>query len=80
MSRRLSLWLGLMLLLVYSAAFAAETGSVSGTVRSSDGAYLLGVMNRHTANAGRVYFPAGTPDPDDIVGARVDLDGSTPAA
>jgi len=42
MSRRLSLWLGLMLLLFRGAAFAAETGSVSGTVRSSDGAALPG--------------------------------------
>jgi 8-oxo-dGTP pyrophosphatase MutT (NUDIX family) len=45
-------------------------------VRSGDGGFLLGVMNSHTANAGRVYFPCGTPDPDDVVGDRVDLEHS----
>jgi len=44
-----------------------------GALRASDGAYLLGVMGPQTVNAGRVYFPAGVPDRDDIVGDRVDL-------
>jgi 8-oxo-dGTP pyrophosphatase MutT (NUDIX family) len=47
-----------------------------GAMRSSDGAYILGVMAPHTANAGKIYFPAGTPDPSDVVGAKVDLAGS----
>ncbi|MBN9048617.1 MAG: NUDIX hydrolase [Rhizobiales bacterium] len=45
-------------------------------VKSSDGAFLLGVMAPHTANAGQVYFPCGTPDFDDLVDGRVDLDSS----
>ncbi len=47
-----------------------------GALLSSDGAFLLGVMGADTANPGRVYFPAGTPDPSDIVDGRLDLAGS----
>jgi 8-oxo-dGTP pyrophosphatase MutT (NUDIX family) len=47
-----------------------------GALRASDGAYLMGVMNDHTANPGRIYFPAGTPDPDDVRGETVDLLGN----
>jgi 8-oxo-dGTP pyrophosphatase MutT (NUDIX family) len=47
-----------------------------GALRSSDGAFVLGEMGAHTANAGRVYFASGTPDPDDIKGEAVDIAGS----
>ena len=41
---------------------------------SGDGAFLLTVMGPHTFNAGKIYFPCGTPDPNDIVADKVDLD------
>jgi 8-oxo-dGTP pyrophosphatase MutT (NUDIX family) len=42
-------------------------------LRASDGAFVLGIMAEHTANAGWIYFPAGVPDLSDVDGARVDL-------
>ena len=47
-----------------------------GALRASDGAYLLGVMSDSTASAGRIYFPAGTPDLEDVRGDTVDLLGN----
>jgi hypothetical protein len=47
-----------------------------GALLSSDGAFALGVMGEHTANAGRIYFPSGTPDLDDIKGDALDIEGS----
>jgi 8-oxo-dGTP pyrophosphatase MutT (NUDIX family) len=46
----------------------------AAAILASDGAFLLGRMAPHTFNAGRIYFPAGTPDLDDVVDGSVDLD------
>ena len=45
-------------------------------LKAADGAFLLGVMGGHTANAGHIYFPSGTPDPADVDGDRVDIGAS----
>jgi 8-oxo-dGTP pyrophosphatase MutT (NUDIX family) len=51
-------------------------GFGAAAITTTDGAWLLGVMGAHTFNAGQIYFPCGTPDPDDIVNGRLDLDHS----
>ncbi|MDX7951081.1 NUDIX domain-containing protein [Lichenihabitans sp. Uapishka_5] len=45
-------------------------------LESQDGAFILGEMAPHTAPAGQVYFPSGTPDPKDVSQGRVDLEAS----
>jgi 8-oxo-dGTP pyrophosphatase MutT (NUDIX family) len=51
-------------------------GTGMGALRASDGAFILGEMGQHTANAGRIYFPSGTPDPADLRDGVVDIPGS----
>jgi 8-oxo-dGTP pyrophosphatase MutT (NUDIX family) len=45
-------------------------------IETADKGFLLGVMGEHTANPGKIYFPTGTPDADDLYEDRVDLDKS----
>jgi 8-oxo-dGTP pyrophosphatase MutT (NUDIX family) len=47
-----------------------------GALRCADGAFVLGEMGQHTANPGRIYFPSGTPDLDDIKDGAFDISGS----
>jgi 8-oxo-dGTP pyrophosphatase MutT (NUDIX family) len=47
-----------------------------GALHCADGVFVLGEMAQHTSNAGRIYFPSGTPDPSDIRGDTVDIAGS----
>lgn len=48
----------------------------TAAILCADGAFLLGVMGAHTAHAGEIYFPCGTPGPEDIVDGNVDLEFS----
>jgi 8-oxo-dGTP pyrophosphatase MutT (NUDIX family) len=54
----------------------AFNGFGMGALRGSDGVFVLGEMAYHTATAGQIYFPAGTPDPNDLRGDILDMAAS----
>jgi 8-oxo-dGTP pyrophosphatase MutT (NUDIX family) len=48
----------------------------AAVLHSADGALLLGIMGAHTANAGMIYPPSGSPEDRDIVAGRFDPAGN----
>ena len=54
----------------------AEHAFAHAALVSSDGALIAIRMGAHTANAGRVYFAAGSFEPTDFVDGKADLAGN----
>jgi len=55
---------------------ACFNGFGMGAAPLHDGAFVLGEMGSTPRMPGRIYFPAGTPDLDDIREGAVDIPGS----
>ena len=55
---------------------SVRNGFAMAALQGSDGGFVLARMGEHTANPGKIYFACGTPDPDDVFGDRLDLEGS----
>jgi 8-oxo-dGTP pyrophosphatase MutT (NUDIX family) len=54
-----------------------RNGFAMAALTTRDGAFLLGKMGEGTANPGKIYFAAGTPDPEDLLpDGRIDLAAS----
>lgn len=47
-----------------------------GVIVSSDNRLIAGRMAPSTSAAGRIYFPAGSFDEDDVAGDHIDIDGN----
>jgi 8-oxo-dGTP pyrophosphatase MutT (NUDIX family) len=57
-------------------AIGVRNGFGMAALSTADGAFVLGEMASHTANAGKIYFASGTPDPSDIREGKVDIESS----
>jgi hypothetical protein len=60
-----------------AAEYEVWNSFAMGILNTADNAYVCAVMGPHTANAGKIYFPAGTPDLSDCrPDGSVDMAGS----